>query len=464
MKIWAAQSATFGAVTELTEPDWVRPIAWWLAYPLGFVGAYPEGAAGPPAPGEHRLGRIQLWLEYLKKQGVNGIALGPIFKSETHGYDTLDHLTLDPRLGEDADFDAFIAEAHRLGMRVQLDGVFNHVARTHPRAQVALADGLDSPSMRWFKHTDYGDGDYALATVESSDNLFELNHNEPVVRDYVVEVMRHWLDRGVDSWRLDSAFRVPTSFWADVLPRVRETHPDAYFVAEVINGDYAAFVKASTVDSATQYELWRAIWSSLEHKNLHQLAWALDRHNMLLETFVPTTFIGNQDTSRIASMIRDPRHLPHAVALLAMLGGTPTVYAGDAQGATGFRDEGPGGKLAVRQEFPADPNAMTLDLDTSEIFETYKQLFAVRRRNPWLHRAQSEVLLVENEHIVIRISQHPDDGTGQSLLLLLNLADTPRERPADIAPHVFLACDPETGATGVLAAHGWAVAAGSPIQ
>jgi len=440
----------------------VRPIAWWFAYPLGFVGAYPEGDAGPPAPGEHRLGRIQLWLEYLKKQGVNGVALGPIFKSETHGYDTVDHLTLDPRLGEDADFDAFIAEAHRLGLKVQLDGVFNHVARSHPRAQIALADGLQSPSMAWFKPVDFGEGDLALEHVEGSENLIELNHRAPVVRDYVVEVMRHWLDRGIDSWRLDSAYRVPTSFWADVLPRVRETHPDAYFTAEVINGDYAAFVKASTVDSVTQYELWRAIWSSLDQKNLHHLAWALERHNHLLDTFVPTTFIGNQDTSRIASIIRDPRHLSHAVVLLAILGGTPIVYAGDAQGATGFRDEGPGGKLAIRQEFPADPNTLTLDLDSHEIFETYKQLFALRRRNQWLHRAQCEMLLVEDEHIVIRVVPHPEEATGQSLLLLLNLADTPRERPAGVDAHVFLACDPETGRTGVLAAHGWAVAAGAP--
>jgi len=450
------------AVTELTEPEWVRPIAWWLAYPLGFVGAYPEGAAGPPAPGEHRLGRIQAWLEYLKGQGVNAVALGPIFKSETHGYDPLDHMTLDPRLGEDSDFDAFVAEAHRLGLRVQLDGVFNHVARSHPRVQVAMADGLDSPSMKWFKPLEFGDGEIELDTVAGSDNLIELNHNEPAVQNYVVDVMRYWLDRGIDSWRLDSAFRVPTSFWAEVLPRVRETHPDAYFVAEVINGDYAAFVKASTVDSVTQYELWRAIWSSLDKGNLHQLAWALDRHNALLETFVPTTFIGNQDTSRIASMIRDRRHLPHAVALLAMLGGTPIVYAGDAHGATGFRDAGPDGKRAVRQEFPANPHDLDVDLQSYEVFETYKQFFALRRRNQWLHRAQTETLAVEDKFIVLRVFPHPEDGTGQSLLLLLNLDDEPRERPTDVGPHVFLACDPETARTGVLAPHGWAVAAGEP--
>ena len=149
--------------------------------------------------------------------------------------------------------------------------------------------------------------------------------------------MNHWLDRGADGWRLDAAYAVPTTFWAQVLPRVRAEHPDAWFVAEVIHGDYPAFVQESTVDSVTQYELWKAIWSSISDANLWELAWSLTRHDEFLESFAPQTFVGNHDTTRIASTIEDPRHRAHAVVVLCTVGGTPTVYAGDELGFTGSR-------------------------------------------------------------------------------------------------------------------------------
>lgn len=448
-------------VSEIHEPGWVGHAVWWLVYPLGFVGAYPEGESGPPAPGEHRLARLLPWLNYVKRHGATGIALGPVFESETHGYDTVNHFKIDPRLGDDSDFDALVAEAHRLGLHVQLDGVFNKVARTHPRALEALAGGPDSRAMEWFKSWRYDD-ESELSDADGTENsLIELNHNSPAVQDYVVDVLSYWLDRGVDSWRLDSAYKVPTTFWASVLARVRESHPDAYFVAEVINGDYASFAKAATVDSVTQYELWKAIWSSLDSQNLFELEWAVLRHNALLESFVPLTFIGNHDTSRIASMIGDPRHLPHAVALLATLGGTPTIYAGDPHMAKALKEDGPGGSVAVRPEFPVNPNDMPDDADVFEFFETYKQLVGLRKRNPWLHRAHVEPLLVENKHVALRLRPHDAaPGDTRAIRLLLNLSDQPIPKPVNLPPDNFLHCDPQTAETGILAPHGWAIAAG----
>lgn len=90
-------------------------------------------------------------------------------------------------------------------------------------------------------------------------------------------------------------------FWARVLEPVRDRFPDALFLGEVIHDDYAEFVKESTVDSVTQYELWKAIWSSLLDRNLFELQWTLGRNNELLDTFVPNTFVGNHDVTRIAT-------------------------------------------------------------------------------------------------------------------------------------------------------------------
>ena len=93
----------------MNEPAWVQHVIWWQVYPLGFVGAYP--AEPSPTADEHRLRRIVDWFDHAIALGASGIALGPVFASRTHGYDTTDHYRIDPRLGDDADMDHLIAEA-----------------------------------------------------------------------------------------------------------------------------------------------------------------------------------------------------------------------------------------------------------------------------------------------------------------------------------------------------------------
>ncbi len=168
--------------------------------------------------------------------------LGPIFASVSHGYDAQDHFRVDPRLGDDTDFDHLVNAALERGMPIVLDGVFNHVSREHRLARATAP------------------------TWEGHDELTELDHDDPQVRDLVVEVMRHWLARGAAGWRLDVAYAVPAAFWRAVLARVRAEYPDAMFIGEVIHGDYPEFAAAATLDSVTQYELWKAIWSSLNDR------------------------------------------------------------------------------------------------------------------------------------------------------------------------------------------------------
>ena len=282
---------------------WVSHAIWWQVYPLGFVGAYP--AAAPPDPGQHRLRRLVDWLDHAIELGASGIALGPVFASRTHGYDTTDHHRIDPRLGNEADFDYLVAEAHRRGLRLLLDGVFNHVG-------VDFAHHREAPhndaSARWFRGRPG-----RFHTFEGHAELITLNHDNPEVIDYTADVMAHWLGRGADGWRLDAAYAVPQKFWAATLPKVRTLYPDAWFVGELIHGDYAAVVDAAGFDSATQYELWKAIWSGLNDGNFFELDWALQRHNTLLSSFAPLTFIGNHDVTRIASQLEHPDHLAHAV-------------------------------------------------------------------------------------------------------------------------------------------------------
>lgn len=395
----------------MTEPAWVQHAIWWQIYPLGFVGAFP--ADPPPTAAEHRLRRIAAWLDHALELGASGIALGPVFASSSHGYDTTDHYRIDPRLGDDTDFDHLVAQARGRGLRVLLDGVFNHVGADFPRHQEALAGGDEA----WFRK-----GRNGFATFEGHDGLIALNHHNPEVVDYVVDVMSHWLRRGADGWRLDAAYAVPDRFWAQVLPRVRSEFPDAWFVGEVIHGDYAGTVAGSTVDSVTQYELWKALWSSLNDANFHELDHALHRHDDFLATFVPMTFVGNHDVTRIASRVDDARHVAHALVLMLTVGGTPSVYAGDEWAYRGVKEERFGGDDAVRPEFPEDP-AHSEHLGHDD-FRLHQHVIGLRRRHPWLHWARTSPLHLANSQYVYRTS-----SVEGSLVVALNVDDVPLRMP-----------------------------------
>lgn len=383
----------------MTVPGWVEHAIWWQAYPLGFVGAFPTSGE-PPRPGEHRLRRLVDWFDHAIELGASGVALGPIFASRTHGYDTTDHYRIDPRLGDGSDFDHLVDEAHRRGLRVLLDGVFNHVGTDFPRYRDATPG--------WFS------GD----TFEGHSELITLNHANPEVADYVVDVMEHWLERGADGWRLDAAYAVPQSFWASTLPRVRARFSDAWFVGELIHGDYAAAVRSSTFDSATQYELWKAIWSSLNDGNFFELDWALQRHNEFLSVFAPLTFIGNHDVTRIASRLERPEHVAIALVILMTIGGVPSIYAGDELGFRGVKEERYGGDDAVRPEFGSPP--LELDPFGVEMWELHRYLIGLRRRHPWLHRATSTAARVDNRGYVYETRSGDD-----RLLVALNIDDEP---------------------------------------
>ncbi len=396
-----------------SEPAWVEHAIWWQIYPLGFVGAFPADPA--PSAGEHKLRRVSEWLDHALELGASGIALGPIFASRTHGYDTTDHHRIDPRLGDDSDFDHLVAEAKQRGLRILLDGVFNHVGTDFPRYRDAEAGGPEDPASSWFRRRGR---DSHFVTFEGHDGLVTLNHDNPDVVDYTVDVMSHWLRRGADGWRLDAAYAVPDGFWAKVLPAVRREFPDAWFVGEVIHGDYAGTVSAATFDSVTQYELWKAIWSSLNDVNFHELDHALRRHDEFLDTFVPMTFIGNHDVTRIASQVDDERHIPHALVVLMTTGGTPSIYAGDEWGYRGVKEERVGGDDAVRPEFSARPEESEhLGEDT---FRLHQHLIGLRRRHPWLYAARTTALSLANGQYVYRSS-----AEGGELIVALNLDDAP---------------------------------------
>lgn len=396
--------------------DWPASVIWWHVYPLGFVDA--ERDRVPEV--NHRLPKLVNWLDYLVELGANGLLLAPIFDSGTHGYDTLDHFRIDPRLGDDDDFQTLLDEATRRGIRVCLDGVFNHLSRNHELIQRAIAAGPDTEDGDWVK---WHEG-YPWA-FEGHERLVELNLSNPRVRDYVVEVMNHWLSRGIDGWRLDAAYAPGAAAWRPILERVKREHPEAWILAEVIHGDYSGFVTESGVDTVTQYELWHAIWDSLADRNFFSLQWTLGRHRTFCETYRPQTFISNHDVTRIASKLSDARDVEIAATLLMLLPGIPSIYAGDEQGFRGIKEDHAYGDDAVRPPFPDTPEGL-LPFG-AELHDHYRAMISLRRQHPWLVDAELTTSQVTNTWITITLS-----GPDAELTLDLNIDD---ETVDDLAPH-----------------------------
>ena len=306
---------------------------WWHVYPLGQRGADPDrcrrgrvrhrrAPAGPAPPLARLRGRTSARRDCSSARSSLQC---------THGYDTLDHLAVDPRLGDRDDFDRWSPRAHDCGMRVMLDGVFNHVGADHPLLRRALAEGPGSdprssvPDRLGRARAAHGPrasratSRWSPSTTTSRPSPTCDRRDDPLA------------GRGADAWRLDAAYAVPPEFWARVLPRVRAAHPDVTVIGEVIHGDYADLVARSGMDGVTQYELWKALWSSIADRNFFELAHALDRHAGFVEHFRPMTFVGNHDVTRIASRVGDDG-ATLALAVLMTVGGSPSLYYGDEDG------------------------------------------------------------------------------------------------------------------------------------
>ncbi len=447
-------------------PGWTRHAIFYHLYPLGFLGA--ESRCEPAAAVQHRLPRLGDWLDYVVRLGANGLLLGPVFRSSTHGYDTVDYRSVDPRLGDEDDLRALVDACRARGVRVVLDGVFHHVGRDHPAFQDVLARREASPYASWF-HVRFDpsapDGvDYD--TFEGHRQLVRLNHDDPAVLDEVTAVCRYWLDRGVDGFRLDAAYAVPRSFWRALTGRLRESHPDAFLFGEVLHGDYAGFVAETGVDTVTQYELWKAMWSAVHDRNFYELSWTLQRHGELLPQFRPLTFAGNHDVTRLATAVGDDRHVAHVLAVLFTVPGTPCVYAGDELGLHGVKEHREGGDEAVRPAFPARPEE--LGEDGWPVYRLHQELIALRRRQAWLADGRVVVGQVTNPALSYAV-----EGPDAAVAVALNIGDEPAALTLPLDPAAWQPPAWQAGADAVAEAtgegyryaavppHGWTIGVAS---
>lgn len=325
---------------------WAEESVFYQIYPLGFCGA-PEHNDGTVEP---RIRKVEGWVGHLQKLGANAVYFSPVFESDSHGYDTRDYSKIDCRLGTNADFARVCTTLHTSGIRVVLDGVFNHVGRGFWAFQDVQEKREASPYKDWFHinfsgNSNYNDG-FWYEGWEGHYELVKLNLQNPAVAEHIFSCIRGWhKEFGIDGLRLDVAYSLDHGFVERLRAFCDGLAPEFFLVGEMLHGDYKQLVNPRMLHSATNYECYKGLYSSFNSLNLFEIAHSLLRQfgpeQWTLYRGVPLmNFVDNHDVARIASLLTEPRHLPLIYALLFAMPGIPCVYYGSEWGAKGEKQKG----------------------------------------------------------------------------------------------------------------------------
>lgn len=325
---------------------WFDEAVVYQIYPLGLCGA-PEGNDGVP---QSRILRILDWVEHIKKLGADTVLFNPVFESDRHGYDTRDYFRLDVRLGTNEDFAKVCKALHDAGLRVMLDGVFNHVGRGFWAFRDVQEKKWDSPYKDWF-HIDFGgntdrnDG-FWYEAWEGHNELVKLNLSHPDVVRHQFDAIRTWVEQfDIDGLRLDVAYCLPQHYLRQLREFTQTLKPDFVLMGETLHGDYKQWMSGEMCHSVTNYECYKGLWSSFNSMNLFEIAHSLARQFgpedwTLYKGAHLLAFLDNHDVTRIASQLTDPKHLPLAYALMFGMPGVPAVYYGSEWGEKGSKQAG----------------------------------------------------------------------------------------------------------------------------
>ncbi len=328
------------------EPGWQNSAVFYQIYPMGFCGA-PLENDGAQA---HRILKVKDWIPHLQKLGIDAVYFSPVFESDSHGYDTRDYRKIDCRLGTNEDFQDVSNALHEAGIRVVLDGVFNHVGRGFWAFQDVLKSREGSPYRDWF-HIDFGgnscynDGLW-YEGWEGHYELVKLNLQNPAVADYLLECVEYWMEEfGIDGLRLDVAYMLNEDFMRRLHGYCLQRDPAFFLLGEMIHGDYNRIMNPDMLHSVTNYECYKGLYSAFNSMNMFEIAhslarqfgpenWTLYRDKHLL------CFADNHDVTRIHSILQDKNQLMPLYAVLFCMPGIPCVYYGSEWGADGEKKDG----------------------------------------------------------------------------------------------------------------------------
>lgn len=395
---------------------WAYNSVFYQIYPIGFCGA-PTQNDGECVP---RIRKLLDWSGYLQELGVDSILLNPIFESDSHGYDTRDFKKIDCRLGTNDDFASVCKDLHAHGVKIVLDGVFNHVGRGFWAFKDVQEKKWDSPYKDWFHinfdgNSNYNDG-FWYEGWEGHFELVKLNLQNPAVADYLLECVKYWVDTfDIDGLRLDVAYSLDHGFMQRLRSYVEELKDGFVLIGEVLFGDYNLIVNERMLHSCTNYECYKGIYSSFNSMNLFEIAHSLHRQ------FGPdpwciyrgkhlVTFVDNHDVTRLASILTNDKHIPLAYGLLFGMPGIPCLYYGSEWGQPG--EKAPDNDYALRPCFETPmPNELT---------EYIKQLIRIRQNSDALCNGLYKNIIIQNHQLVFERC-----SDTERIIVAINAADTP---------------------------------------
>lgn len=395
---------------------WAYNGVFYQIYPIGFCGA-PTSNDGITVP---RIRKISEWSEYLETLGIDSILLNPIFESDNHGYDTRDFKTIDCRLGTNEDFSDVCKDLHRHGIKIVLDGVFNHVGRGFWAFEDVKKNRWDSPYKDWFHisfdgNSCYNDG-FWYEGWEGHFELVKLNLQNPAVVEYLLDCIKGWVDEfDIDGLRLDVAYSLDHNFMRRLRAFCNELKPDFALIGEVLFGDYNLIVNDDMLHSCTNYECYKGLFSSFNDMNLFEIAHSLNRQ------FGPEqwciyrgkhlmTFADNHDVTRVASILKTKEHLPLLYGMLFGMPGIPCLYYGSEWGEEGTK--APDNDYALRPSFEAPkPNALTKFITA---------LIALRQNSDALCNGAYRNLVIQNHQLIFERASRTE-----RVLVAVNASDSP---------------------------------------
>ena len=326
---------------------WYDEAVFYHIYPLGMTGAPKQNTYDEP---EHRLSTLVPFVSQIKKLGCNALYIGPLFESVGHGYETTDYKKLDTRLGTNEDLKTFIAECHKQGIRVVLDGVFNHTGRDF----FAFKDIRENRELSRYKdwycnvnfygNNEYNDG-FSYDNWGGHDLLAKLNQHNNEVREYICNVIRFWVKEfDIDGIRLDAADVLDFGYMQMMRHVANEVKPDFWLMGEVIHGDYVRWVNGETLHSVTNYHLHKALYSGHNDHNYFEIAHTVKRLYEMggnnPEGLKLYNFVDNHDVERIYTKLNNKSHFVPVHILMYSLPGIPSIYYGSEFGIEGRKERG----------------------------------------------------------------------------------------------------------------------------
>ena len=395
---------------------WAYESVFYQIYPLGFCGAPFENDGIQ----EHRIRKVMDWIPHLIKLGVDAVYFSPVFESDTHGYNTRDYRRIDVRLGTNDDFKEVCKRLHENGIRVVLDGVFNHVGRGFGPFQDVLKNRESSQYVNWFYriafdgNSNYNDGLW-YEGWEGNYDLVKLNlHNEDVV-NYLLESVRFWVDEfDIDGLRLDVAYSLDENFVRRLRGFTQGLKQDFYLLGEMLHGDYNRLMNDAMLHSATNYECYKGLYSSFNSMNMFEINhslmrqfgpenWTLYKGKHLL------SFVDNHDVTRVASILSNEKHLPLIYALLFGMPGIPCVYYGSEWGEKADKHQG---DPALRPSFEKPV--------WNELTDWIQKLSQAKRKSKALNYGSFRSVVLTNKQCIFERCEQ-----DEKVLVAINADETP---------------------------------------